>query len=417
MEDEFFKVYGSIVEEGIPYHTMNVPLVTNNLESIGLELETEGRGLLRQGHLEKIVAPHSRAVWTTHQDGSLRGEALEYVLSVPCRPDEISGMVEGLFDAMKTAGTKLNNSNRTSTHVHYNMHNRKINTVTSAIALWVTFEELIIPWCGEERKTNHFCLSTKEASASLVPAWERYLRTGNTPEDRNLKYSALNILPVFGRGSFEIRCGPVPDDAKTVIEWAHFVNSFLKYSERYVNPASLGQELSEKGATALFMEASDGGRVFHDIIKSMTTAEFEMKAMEGFRRCQSIVMGHPWNDWLSLINKEYIPNPFGKSKKKPPRVRLGGVEFEDAPDAEEDRPTAPLRDRMTANNVMNQWVAENAPEAVLPPAFHGPEWTRRDDGTWMRNVNAVPVVAAEATVARARAQIEEITARERGREA
>ena len=47
-------------------------------------------------------------------------------------------------------------------------------------------------------------------------------------------------------------------------------------------------------------------------------------------------MGHPWHDWMLLINKEYVPNPFSKSEKVIFR-REDDIELEPIP--VENRPT------------------------------------------------------------------------------
>lgn len=331
--------------KGIPGVKMNIPMTQNTLPGmIGLELEIEGRGLARSCAHKGAV---SGSYWATVLDGSLRGEAREYILSTPCTPEEMPDLVHALYATFKEIGTTLRLSNRCSTHVHINMRGRTINLVTSAIVLWTMFEDVVIPWAGEERTTNHFCLSTRDAPASLIPTWTSYLRSGTGNFDRhNLKYTAFNVLPIFEKGSVEVRCGPVPTDANRVVTWATFCHSLIEYSGRYDNPTLISNDLSERGAF----------EIFYDICKSPVLADFKndivqkaggvdgfnQQVLEGFRRVQGLCSGFPWDDWLALINKTYIPNPFEGKKARPPRFQPAQVPDELDEEPELDQEPEPL---------------------------------------------------------------------------
>lgn len=319
IDQEFFSAYDQTVKEkekGIPRLEMNMPLARlDHKGTIGLELEIEGNRLPSTGYLEKIVGSKTRAGWNATTDGSLRGEALEYVLTRPCDVSELPTLVDGLWDVFKARDTTINNSNRCSTHVHINMGGKKVNEATSVLALWATFEEALINWCGEERKTNHFCLGTKDAQ-STVAAWQTLLKTGSRPTDRGLKYSALNILPLWNYGSFEFRCGAAAEEPKKVIQWAQFLHHFVEYAcTTYNNPQDLAYALSEQGGETILKEicAKAGLESFADeVIKGVDN--FDRTCMEGFRHVQHLCMGHPWQEWIEIINRPYVPDPFGKKK-------------------------------------------------------------------------------------------------------
>lgn len=335
MDSEFFSNYKKTVakQKGIPHFTMNQPVVHNNLPgTIGLELEIEAtRALPRDGSLDAIYAPTTHAMWRSVQDGSLRGEAREYIFSQPCAREEVKDMVEKLFKVFDAMKVGINNSNRCSTHVHINMKGKRINQLTSIVALWGTFEEALIAWCGEERKVNHFCLSMQDAS-TVVDEWTNYLRMGRfngMGEDRHgLKYHALNILTLFTKGSLEFRCGGAANEPQRVITWATFLDKFVEFAaDKYTNPMQIAFDLSERGATAMFEELCGtelkefAGQVIDN------PGDFDDKCMKGFRNVQPIILGFPWNDWLPLISKEYIPDPFAKPMKKVlNRARGGRIE-------------------------------------------------------------------------------------------
>jgi len=323
MDEEFFSQYNKAAAkekvQGIPNVIMNQPLVQNAYEgTIGLELEVEATmALPRDGHLD-FRAPRTGVRWTGVTDGSLRGEAREYIFSGPARRDEVPDLVNRLFKSFSDLKSGVENSNRCSTHVHINMKGRTVNELTSIIALWGTFEDMLIAWNGEERVSNHFCLGIKD-SGSLVQAWEQYLRSGyfaGLGEDRHgLKYMAFNILPLWRKGSFEIRCGGAPNDAKTVITWATFVDTFVEYAyTRYPDPTQIASDLSERGGYAIFSDICKDFPEFLSEVVGPDIEGFDEKALNGFRLVQPLVLGFPWPTWLGLINREYIPNPFEKPK-------------------------------------------------------------------------------------------------------
>lgn len=327
-EDAFFSGYLADAKKikGIPYLEMNCPLAPPNTfkGTIGMEIEVEGRRLPRDGGIT-VSSPTTGAIWLGHEDHSLRGESREYVLSAPVTSDELEGMVEGLFEAFAVNNTKLINSNRCSTHVHINMNGKRINQVTSLLCLWACFEQYLIRWCGEERQSNHFCLSLSDA-ATLPNAWNLFLRTGAREWPRDMKYSAINLLPLWDRGSVEFRCGAAADDPVKPVTWGLFLNRLVNFATtRYPNPRQIAYDLSERGGAAILEEIC--GKQFHKFFKEVTgltanTEAFNKGCMAGFRNVQSVAMGFPWDTWIEVIEREFIPNPFSKAKA-PPRGRRG----------------------------------------------------------------------------------------------
>lgn len=311
----FLKTYESTYKKnsGIPGIEMNRPLSANTLPGdVGLELEIEGINLPRDGSVSTVFSPKSGQSWQAITDGSLRGEAREYILTGPIFVEEVPDMVMGLYKLFGASKTTLVLSNRCSTHVHINMRARRINGVTAALALWTSFEEALIEWCGENRKANHFCLSAKDASGNTVEAWNNYLKTGASRFSSGLKYSALNVLPLFNKGSLEVRCGPASEEPAKIVAWSSFIHRLLTFAaDTYVNPRSLAYDLSERGATAIFADICKDIPLFFQEVMELNP-DFDNKALTGFRRCQAIVMEHPWDEWIELIDKTYIPDPFAK---------------------------------------------------------------------------------------------------------
>lgn len=320
MRKDFLSGYKPQVK-GIRNIKMNKPIVNVTKKgTIGLELEIEGNNLPGGFDLGHIAGNKTGAAWVTHNDGSLRGEALEYVFTSPCDEEELEPLVTGLFDTFKSKKTKLTLSNRCSTHVHINMGGYKINELTSVLALWMAFEEPLIAYHGTERVKNHFCLSNNDTH-SLINAWRNYLEGLGRPNAEGLKYTALNILTLWRFGSFEFRVGRGADTPEYVITWAKFLNRFCKYAkDTYKNPVLIGSNISEQGGVEMFRSiCRDIGMVDfgEQVIENYGGVEaFYESCVKGFRNAQPFVATQPWNDWMPLIEREYIPNPFGKEENE-----------------------------------------------------------------------------------------------------
>lgn len=314
-------------EVGIPNVEMNRPVAEEAPEGdIGIEFEIEGVGLLNSGHLDGIRGAETGAVWNSKEDGSLRNGGREYVLSVPCKVHELESLVRDFFTRFEDrAGTEIRNTNRCSTHVHINARGMKINHLTSVLGLWYAFEQDLIGWCGIDRSVNHFCLSSKE-SDSVAEAWTDFLENGNIPPGRrNIKYAAINVLPLWSFGSFEFRCGSAANEPTRPIKWAKFLYHMVNYvKERFENPMEIAFALSEQGGQEIFREICEAAGV-PDFFDEVVGPDFNDNCIAGFRNAQPFVMGFDWNEWIPLIKREYIPNPFGQRQQRRPRSAFEGI--------------------------------------------------------------------------------------------
>lgn len=338
MDEEFFSRYSKqyTKTKGIPGFKMNSPLghVSPYKGRIGLELEIEAtRTLPHDHHLDHIRAPKTNAAWLSVTDGSLRGEAREYIFTQPCSPDELPHMVHGLFNTFASMNSVVNNSNRCSTHVHINMSGKTVNVVTSVLCLWGIYEQALIDYNGEERQSNHFCLSFKDSN-SIIDAWSNFLRFGHRPgrEAGNIKYAACNILPLWSKGSLEFRCGKAADEPNFPIVWATFIERLCTYAEtRYANPATIGYELSERGAYEILVDICKESATLStfpkELLNGKSIEEFNDQCLTGFRQVQSLAFAFPWDEWMREISKVYIPNPFNRQAEAELPLRRNRQQF------------------------------------------------------------------------------------------
>src|SRR5690606_37717057 len=145
--------------------------------------------------------------WCYHKDHSLRGdENAEYVLRKPRTFKEARGDVADLFEMFKKAESRLDESNRTSIHVHLNFQNLFLNNLASFLALWYSLEEILTEYCGDHRVGNLFCLRAKDAPALPLDAREFIASECQTNLDEFVHhYAGLNLSSLNKFGSVEIR--------------------------------------------------------------------------------------------------------------------------------------------------------------------------------------------------------------------
>lgn len=311
----YFEGFSETSTQGIPNFKLNRPFApTVAVGDVGLELEIEANGLPQ---CPQRACGVTKARWTTHADGSLRGEAVEYVLDRPAAITSVPDMVGDIYEAFKTSGTVLNLSNRCSTHVHLNVSDWKVNHLSSFLALWAAIEPALIDWCGVERKTNHFCLGLEDTQAP-IDNWIDFLRTGFPDFREGLKYTALNIRHLSDFGSLEVRTGRAWEIAEPCINWTKFLWAFRNFVfENFANPADVPDYVSHRQAEGAIREVAEfaGIPAFADEI-FLASTDFNQRGFSTFRNAQAICYAFPWDDWLPLINKEYVVNPFENSSGK-----------------------------------------------------------------------------------------------------
>lgn len=216
-------------------------------ELFGVELELEGRGVALQD-----VATRG---WTRHNDGSLRGEHNEFCTAGPKTFDETQKLVKDLFKKFKDNGVRINDSIRTSTHVHLNFSDKKMKDVVNFFVLFTVLEEVLAYYCGEDRKGNVFCLSTRDAEG-IVGVLAEALSSGDFHRfagDR-YKYAACNLSSLYKFGTVEIRTMRGAKTEEEVNNWVSILNDMVHYSLKMKSPIDIINNLSYLGAEGLLRE-------------------------------------------------------------------------------------------------------------------------------------------------------------------
>lgn len=280
---------------------------------LGLEIEVEGANL---PHEDDTPSP-----WVYKHDGSLRGEdSAEYVLGKPIKFDALPDALEDLWAAFKVKKSRLDDSNRTSVHVHLNCQRFHLNRLTAFMALYFCLEDLLTHWAGEHRVGNLFCLRAKDAPA-IVSQIKRFIKrsdelTGkyktNLLQD-HLHYSGLATDALARFGSLEVRTLRGVSDHKTIIEWVEMLRRLYDLSEQFTDPRRIPEMFSEMGPLAFFAEVM--GPMTETLRRDIPHSDQQIREsmMEGIRMAQDLCYCRNWSEYKEVTIKA---DPFGRDSKR-----------------------------------------------------------------------------------------------------
>ncbi len=257
---------------------------------VGIEIEVEGTNLPRRG----------LKGWAIHEDGSLRGESAEYVFAGPATRDDIDVRLAAFAKAIE--GVQINQSYRTSFHVHVNQQDVKLKDIYTQILLYTIWEDVLGEQCGQERVGNLFALRAKDAEfyleRLLFAAQQDHLMHLNTPD---LRYTAVNPMALFNHGTLEYRSMRGTTDIKLIRQWVDLLLALKDASiNNFETPLTMVQDVSTLGPDGF------AKKVFTPDQISLFGKGWQDKVVEGTRLVQHIAHANP-NKWA--------PEP--KTKEKP----------------------------------------------------------------------------------------------------
>lgn len=197
---------------------------TGNL--YGVELEMEGTNLIPNGGLVKG--------WTPHEDGSLRhhhGQAIEWVSASPVIFKTMCTRIKHLFSSLTKNEAKIVCSNRTSTHVHYNMGDKKVYQLVNLFVAYTIFEDLLARYSGEDRNGNLFCVGIRQAQDIIDRFDDAISRHGNFLKFNNeYRYAGFNLSSLNKFRTVEFRTMRGLDNAEDVIAWLSILNELCTFA-------------------------------------------------------------------------------------------------------------------------------------------------------------------------------------------
>ena len=293
---------------------------TEKKGDIGIEIEVEGNKFPKDtSHSQLSLIPKE---WKYTKDGSLRGQDnAEYVLREPIKFEEVPGAVTKLWDMFSKYGSVLDESNRTSVHVHLNVGRWHLNRLTSFLAMYFAVEEVLTEWCGEHRVGNLFCLRAKDAPA-IVTTLKRFIQNDGAVElPSSLHYAGLNANAIMKFGSLEIRSLRGCTDPQHILDWVAVLERIYNLSADFADPRALVDSFSGNGPMAFYdMILGDRGPVVKEAI-SWDNQRIMESMYDGIRLAQDLCYCRDW----SLYQPVHIErDPFGRRKKTTAMPLLNG---------------------------------------------------------------------------------------------
>lgn len=275
---------------------------------IGIEIEVEGKNLPK-GDGNPDGCPVSRN-WKYVKDGSLRGyDNAEYVLMKPIDFDEVEGALIELWDLFKSCDSRIDESNRTSVHVHLNVQPFFMNRFASFVGLYLSVEELLTAFCGDHRVGNLFCLRAIDAPA-IVTKFKRFIQNdGNEKLSDGLHYAGLNGNALSKFGSIEIRSMRGPQAYQEVLTWVSMLRRLYELSEAYTDPREVCAGFSSEGPVGFLY------RVMGDLTPVLragidyTDEQIRDSMYRGIRLAQDVCY---CRDWDLYKPEEVSTDPFGR---------------------------------------------------------------------------------------------------------
>lgn len=206
---------------------------------VGIEIEMEG---------EKLRPTRSRCheFWRLKSDGSLRGQACEYVLKNPVPRKDIETALSILIKSCPNA--QFNPSDRCGVHIHINVQELTLPQIINFAVLYLSLEGLLLKYCGEDREGNFFCLRASDAEFlidRLVQA-RKYSDLQILFGDE-IRYASMNLGAIGKFGSIEFRSFRTPKDLMYIKPWAEMLLKIKDKSLEFQEPWDIIEGISKDG--------------------------------------------------------------------------------------------------------------------------------------------------------------------------
>lgn len=286
---------------------------------IGLEVEVEGNQFPKDDetyddedvYLGGDLIPHQ---WRYVHDGSLRGDDnAEYILAKPLYFHEVSSALQDLWDMFDKFGSVLDESNRTSVHVHLNAQEWHLNRVAAFLGLYFSVEEILVNWCGDHRAGNLFCLRAKDAPA-IVNKARKFIKTGDLSVfDDGMHYAGVNLEALRNKGSIEIRSMRGATRWEPILTWVNILNRIYDLSAEFEDPRLVVAQFSGGGALNYLRFVL--GDFTDEVIAGadMSPGEVVRSVTEGIRFAQNVCY---CRDWSAFKPTNVSADPFGRNPVK-----------------------------------------------------------------------------------------------------
>lgn len=266
------------------------------IEYIGADRQAGEVGIEIEAECENNVLPLRVNGWRVERDGSLRGNAAEYVMAKPAKRHLVKRALKDWEKAME--GRVLEDSGRAGIHVHVNVQDLTPKQLTSFMTLYLIFENALVEWCGASRVGNLFCLRARDAEAVCDMIRDVVARDAwHGLHTDALRYSSMNAKAIATYGSLEFRAMRSTKDINAIQQWVNMLLQLKDVAVAAESPIWLVEQLSIQGVEQFFEWVYERGK--------WPGLEFRYEDMiDGVRNAQTIAYAR--TDWDAPVVK--MPN-------------------------------------------------------------------------------------------------------------
>ena len=189
------------------------------------------RTMVRQFEVENIRRVlETVKFWTVVNDGSLRNNGKEFLLSQPLCGKDLSEALESIDKYLTKIKAEVND--RTGLHIHLDVRKKKVGEVRNLVLLLVSLERILIKVSGDRADSN-FCVPTSNCHKSIADFGSLFFNNSDHMYHSVRyaeKYSVLNIKNMCKLGSLEIRCHEGTYKKEALIRWIEIIYKIEKFS-------------------------------------------------------------------------------------------------------------------------------------------------------------------------------------------
>lgn len=167
----------------------------SNLFFAGIELEIEG--------IDEDVPDTNPSNWQLVSDNSLRNGGIELITNGPKCGKNLDICLRDLEESLLNINYDI--SERCSTHVHIDVSDMYLSQILNFILLSCIFEDVLFTLFGSTRKSNTFCLSTKDGGTNLQNLFDTSENIDYLVDRRWSKYSGISLNRIRDLGTVEFR--------------------------------------------------------------------------------------------------------------------------------------------------------------------------------------------------------------------
>jgi len=260
------------------------PVVDKNTY-LGIEVEVENVEFYDE----------SSPYWKMIDDGSLRNNGREFI-TPPIRAWRVEHALSRLFNDLNAS---VDFSERTSIHVHMNIRTLTLDQLETLLLTYLLFEKVLFKFIGNNRYENIFCVPLCE---SKMPVQLRSLiQKADTLKIDWRKYTALNLLPIWEKGTIEFRHLHGTKDLAKIMPWINMILSLKMFALKHP-PEYIWHRIGTLNSTSQYRQFA--AEVFGDQLSFLEGKEFNKDISQCISTIKTQCIVNPFIDEVTQLEKD-----------------------------------------------------------------------------------------------------------------